>query len=445
LRYQLRVLRRRWWLVALVTLAVVGGAWWRSQGQVPQYTAVAQMQKQPDRDLLEAGWAGFYDLTPEAINAQIEIIKGQDVLYQVIDSVGARIAFTDPASPTSGPRLREDHLRCASGVVSLRRSGNEFQLVDDRDALITRTPVGGILLGRGFALRPSARFVPVGPVAFRIMPREETLDVLKEGLHVQQMKGSMILEVKYTSPDPIYARDVANSVGQAYSWYTGRRSRLAAGRRKEALAERLSQLSDSLLSAQQQVHEVDQLQASEGVGPNEDAVSAELVEARTRVRDLKFRRSELIDLNSKLAKDLEQGVNSALALTELLPGVNVQYEAIGNLQRDRLELRRTRGFAEKAPEVQAIDAAVTEKRKEVQRLAAAQVAAVNGQIANAEQHLRELQSDFATLSSHAAEPRQCAHRPTRFSASWTTSPRNTSKRRSTNASKMGPSTSFPRQ
>ena len=404
LRYQLRVLRRRWWLVALVTLAVVGGAWWRSQGQVPHYSAIAHMQKQPDRDLLEAGWAGFYDLTPEAINAQIEIIKGQDVLHQVIDSVGARIAFTDPGifrdKVLDYVKITPD---APAAFYSLRRSGNEFQLVDARNALINRTPVGGILLGRGFALRPAARFAPVSPVAFRIMPRDEALDALKEGLHVQQMKGSMILEVKYTSPDPIYARDVANSIGQAYSWYTGRRSRLAAGRRKEALAERLSQLSDSLLSAQQQVHEVDQLQASSGVGPNENAVSAELVEARTRLRDLKFRRSELIDLNSKLAKDLEQGVNSALALTELLPGVNVQYEAIANLQRDRLELRRTRGFAEKAPEVQAIDAAITEKRKEVQRLAAAQVAAVNGQVANAEQHLRELQSDFAALSSHAAE------------------------------------------
>src|SRR4029453_7416080 len=110
---------------------------------------------------------------------------------------------------------------------------------------------------------------------------EEALEGLKANLHVQQMKGSMILEVKYTSPDPIYSRDVANAVSHAYSWYTGRGARLAAGSGKEALGELLAQLSDSLLSAQEQVHAADREQASTGAGPNENAVSAELVEART--------------------------------------------------------------------------------------------------------------------------------------------------------------------
>src|SRR6185369_7856692 len=131
LRYQVHVLRRRWWLVALVTVAVIAGAWWRSRDDIPQYTPTAQMQKQPDRDLLEAGWAGFYDLTPEAVTAQIEIIKGQDVLYQVVDSVGARLVLSDPAvsrhSVINYVKVTPD---ARSALYSIRRAGNEFQLLD---------------------------------------------------------------------------------------------------------------------------------------------------------------------------------------------------------------------------------------------------------------------------------------------------------------------------
>jgi capsular exopolysaccharide synthesis family protein len=404
LRYQLRVLRRRWWAVALVALLVVAAAWWRSRDEVPLFSAMVQLQKQPDRDLLEAGWAGFYELTPEAINAQIQVVQSQPVLLPVIDSLSARLIPTEPILNRSGAfhdiRVEPD---APTGSYSVRMAGADFQLLDAWHRELVRAPLGQPLAGPGFVLRPvsPAAFAP--PVGFRVLPADEALARLQGSLHVEQVKGTMIMAIRFTSPDPAYARDVANAIGRSYMWYSGRRNRQDAARRKEILAERLAILSDSLLISRKALHATDRMPASANTAPNQEAAGNALVAGTTRMRDLQFTRSQLVELRTALESPGPEGVQRALALGDVLPGVGMHYERITNLEAQRLQAVKRDQLSTTSGAVIAIDSAVAAARQDILELAVAQIQTLDSQIANANARVRDLQADYNLLSNRQAE------------------------------------------
>ncbi|MGH7469803.1 MAG: polysaccharide biosynthesis tyrosine autokinase [Longimicrobiales bacterium] len=404
LRYQLRVLRRRWWAVALVASVVVFGAWWRSHGEVPLYSAVVQLQKQPDRDLLEAGWAGFYELTPEAINAQIQVVQSQPVLSPVIDSLGARLVPVDAGVLRS--RIAQDieiEPAAPAGLYSVRAVGSDFQLLDEWNRELHRAAHGQTLSGPGFVMRPVARMDYAQPVGLRVLSVDDALMQLQESLHVEQVKGTMIMAIRFTSPDPAYARDVANAIGRSYMWYSGRRNRLDAARRKEILAERLAILADSLLLSRKALHATDRMPASANAAPNQEAAGNALVDGATRLRDLQFTRSQLVELRSALEQPGAAGVQRALALGHILPGVGMHYERITNLQAQRLQAVKRDQLSATSGAVVAIDSAMAAAREDILELALAQIQTLDGQITNANARVRELQSDYNLLSSRQAE------------------------------------------
>ncbi len=404
LRYHLRVLRRRWWLVALVSGAVVAAAWWHSRAEVPHYTATLQLQKQPDRDLLEAGWAGFYELTPEAINAQIQVVQSQPVLNQVIDTVSARLTTVDPAVVRSRA-FSEIHVSpdAVAGTYAVRANGPDVQLLDEFQREIGRASHAGVLQGPGFSLRPLKSVSFAEPVWFRVLPYEDALATLKSGLRVEQVKGTMILSIRFTSSDPVLARDVANGVGRSYAWYSGRRSRLDAARRKEILAERLAILSDSMLLARRHLHASDRMPASAATAPNQEAAGNALVSATTRLRDLQFTRSQLVELKGTLQRPGLAGVQRAIALGDLLPGVTMHYERLTNLQAQRLQAVKRDQLSQTSGSVIALDSAIAAAKGDILELASAQLHTMDGQIANAEVRLRELQVGYNALSNRRAE------------------------------------------
>jgi uncharacterized protein involved in exopolysaccharide biosynthesis len=55
LRYYIYVLRRRWWLISLVALAVMAGAYWRASRQVPHYAAEARVLREIKHNLIQDG------------------------------------------------------------------------------------------------------------------------------------------------------------------------------------------------------------------------------------------------------------------------------------------------------------------------------------------------------------------------------------------------------
>jgi capsular exopolysaccharide synthesis family protein len=403
LRYHVHVLRRRWWLVALVALTVVAGAWWRSRGQVSQYTAEMRIQRTPDRGLLDAGWAGFYDLTPEAISGQIQVIQGQTVLEPVADSVGARLVMVDPAEVRSQVfneiRVTPD---APVGTYSIRVQGAEHQLLDSRNNVIARTPRGSLLIGRGFMVGPRASYNFTEPVAFQVIAQDEAIEAIKAGLRVEQMKGSMILAIRFTSSDPEYSADVADQVGHSYIWYAGSRTRRDATRRKEILADRLAQLSDSLLRARMEVHSIDRVAGMAGSAPTQAAAGDAMVSATTRLRDAQFTRSQLISLREALRRPGTEGVQRALALAQIMPGVGSYHDRMIQLQTQRMQAVQSEGLAANSRKVMALDSAIESSRADILALTEAQIQSSDALVANAEDRLRELQGEYGAVSSRQA-------------------------------------------
>lgn len=403
LRYHVHVLRRRWWLVALVAATVVAGAWWRSRGQVPQYTSEMTIQRQPDRGLLDAGWAGFYDLTPEAINGQIRVIQGETVLEPVVDSISARLVMVDPAILRSQVfdeiRVTRD---APVGTYAVRAMGAEYQLLDSRNNVIARTPRGALLIGRGFVVAPAASYNFAEPVAFQLVSHEDALEAVKGGLRVEQMKGSMILAIRFTSSDPVYSADVASAVGHSYIWYAGSRSRRDASRRKEILADRLEQLSDSLLRARMDVNSIDRVAGMTGSAPTQQAAGDAMVNATSRLRDAQFTLSQLVGLREALQRPGMEGVQRALALAQIMPGVGTYHERMTQLQSQRLQAIQSEGLAVNSRRIVALDSAITASKADILALTEAQIQSSNAMVADAENRVRELQSEYGAVSSRQA-------------------------------------------
>ena len=405
LRYQLHVLRRRWWLVALVALTVLGGAWWRSRSQVPHYTAELQLQKQPDRGLMESGWAGFYDLTPEAVNAQIQVVQSEPVLSQVIDSVGARLVFTDPAIRRSAVFSSvQVGAHAPQGSYALRVSGDNVELVDAAaNRRLASGQRGDLLTGPGFMVRTQPTMTAVEPLLFDIIRADEAFTNLRAGLKVEQLKNTMILAIRYTDADPSFARDVANGVGKSYTWYTGRRARQEATQKRQIIAERLAQLEDSLLIAQRQLRSVDNMAVRSGGAANADALGIELLQTTSRLRTLESRKSQLEDIRAALQRDANEGMQRALAMGEELPAAKTLYENLLQLRQRRRDVLDRQGISENQPEIMRYDTAIAAISSDMQRMVGAQIDQVTASISGVQKRLNELQSDFGLMSGRMAE------------------------------------------
>jgi non-specific protein-tyrosine kinase len=141
LREFLRVLRRRWFTVALVTVAVVGLAAFLVWRRAPVYTATARVEVRPlTSNPLYAG--AFYDLqaamdteaervTSADTRRQAEEIAGEPIDGSVSTSVPANTTYIDIACTTSQPEDAQDCANAyARAYASDRVATAEEQYVD---------------------------------------------------------------------------------------------------------------------------------------------------------------------------------------------------------------------------------------------------------------------------------------------------------------------------
>jgi succinoglycan biosynthesis transport protein ExoP len=191
------VVRRRWLTLALVSAAVFGLGVVLILMMTPQYTALARVRIDPSRNpLSNSPQESQQALSPEAIETEVSVIKSTDLARRVVRKLG----LVNDAEYT---KFMKDEL--ASRAMS----------PSDRESA-----VAGRLAG---------------------------------GLSVDREKLTYILDVKFTSRDPIKAAKIANAFAQAYIDTKVGNNVGTASRQAEFFQKRLDALGREVRAADEQV------------------------------------------------------------------------------------------------------------------------------------------------------------------------------------------------
>jgi capsular exopolysaccharide synthesis family protein len=401
LRYYLYVLRKRWWLVALVALTVIAGAFWRSSRQVPAYTAETRVLREIKHNLINDGWSGLYEMQPEAVAVQLELIRAHDVLKPVVDSLGLRLVMDDA-------RVRRTaiftevfvHPFAPSGRYLLRRSGHEVTLMDaDGSRTIARAQVGQPLDGGGFRVAVAPEYPLHQPVAFAIIDAAEAESALRGDLRAEQQNQSMMMSIKYTHADPVLAAAVANGVALSYRWQSGENARAEARQRSALLRQRMALIQDSLALAQQAVRDFNRQAGLNGLGTEGNAIGNEVAEAQAEVRRLRDQITLLQELRNALnGPNARDEIDRAAALAPDNGGLQAAHAKIVDLQEDRARAI-SEGATPDSRRIVALDQQIASATGTLRRLVEANLGVANERLASAQQHEAQTRARYGDVSS----------------------------------------------
>ncbi len=401
LRYYMYVLRKRWWLVALVALTVMGGAYWRSVRMVQQYTSEARVLREIKNNLIQDGWSGLYEMQPEAVAVQLELIRAHDVLKPVVDSLGLRLTMGDPHVRRSSV-LTEVYVHpfAPNGNYQLRRAGNEVSITDaDGSRVIARAPIGEPLDGGGFRIKVAPEYPFTQPLDFSIIDAADAESALRGALRAEQQNQSMMISIKFTHADPVLAANVANAVAVSYRWQSGENARKEARQRSALLRQRLQVVQDSLALAQQAVRDFNRQAGLNGLGSEENAIGNEVAAAQTEVRRLRDQIGLLQDLRNALnGPNARDAIDRAAALAGDNGGLQAAHSKIIDLQEERARAI-SEGATPDSRRIVALDQQIASATASLRRLVEANLRVANERLLSAQQHELATRTRFGDVSS----------------------------------------------
>ena len=401
LRYYMYVLRKRWWLVALVALTVMAGAYWRSTRLVHQYTAEARVLREIKQNLLENGWSGLYEMQPEAVAVQLELIKSHDVLKPVVDTLGLRLAVDNPHVRRSSV-LTEVYVDpfAPNGRYLLRRSGNQISITDvDGSRIVARGQIGEALDGGGFRIKVAPEYPFAAPVAFSIIDAADAESAVRGSLRAEQQNQSMMMAIKYTHGDPVLAANVANAVAVSYRWQSGENARKEARQRSALLRQRMQVVQDSLALAQQAMRDHNRQAGLNGLGSEENAIGNEVASAQAEVRKLRDQITLLQDLRNALnGPNARDAIDRAAALASDNGGLQAAHSKIVDLQEERARAI-SEGATPDSRRIVAVDQQITSATSALRRLVDANLRVANERLLSAQQHETSVRTRFGDVSS----------------------------------------------
>jgi succinoglycan biosynthesis transport protein ExoP len=401
LGYYVYVLRRRWWLIALVALVVMAGAFWRTSRQVPQYTAEARVLREIKHNLIQDGWSGLYEMQPEAVAVQLELIRSHDVLKPVVDSLGLRLRIVDGRVRRSSLFSEVAvHPFAPVGSYVLRRTGNEVAITDaDGSRTVARGQVGDPIDGGGFLVKVAPEYPLTEPVHFSIVDAADAESALREAVRAEQQNQSMMINIKYTDADPVLAANVANAVAMAYRWQSGENSRAQARQRSALLRQRMTVIQDSLALAHAQVRDFNRQAGLNGLGSEENSIGNEVASAQTDVRRLGDQIKQLQELRGALD---EPGARDAIARAAALApdngGLQMAYNKISDLQEERSRAM-SEGATNDSRRVVALDQQIANATSSLRRLVDANIKVTNERLVAAAKHENETRVKYGDVSS----------------------------------------------
>jgi capsular exopolysaccharide synthesis family protein len=394
-------------VIAAATLIAVGVAWWGERDRVPVYSAEVLLQHRPEAPLVGSGGGA----QSADFGSALEMIRSRTVVASVIDSLGLQLDMGEWRSQRSRILAQVEVQPDARGSsYTLERSGDRLILrrAGSSDALATASEDDWVV-GPDFRLLvqdPSAVDAEP-PLLFHIQNLQVAVESLQGRVTVEPGRAAGMVRIAYQDPDPEVAAAVVNTVARAYQEQRAGAAREAVCRRRQAIAEQLVGLADSLTTAQNAV--VDYQRDASLLDPAYEGgqVMASVLQVENELRTLRFQEGLLSSLAAGV-QDEETGdesLNQILSLgSDLVPAGAALHGRLQSLQMDRARMTAsTFGRMEGDPEVQILDSLIASTKSQMRSAIDQGLALLRTRIQGAEQRLGQMRGAMASIPGQTAE------------------------------------------
>jgi tyrosine-protein kinase Etk/Wzc len=247
----LGLLRRHRWLVLGVTLLCGAIAGYKAYTDPPVYISSAAMRFGDPQSSLAGGLGGAAlgnRMGGDPILSQIQVLESRRVMEMVVEDVGLRLQSLDPFFPIG---LLTD--------VQVSPNAETYQLA------LSFSAAGVHAEGpAGSADAPYGKPLQLGPVRFTVardpgmaevqlavVPRVAAAGGILRNLTVHPRERTDVVDVSFSSHDPLLSQRVTNSVMERFQAYNAQSAQQEAHRRRVFLEERLAHTDSLLLKAQE--------------------------------------------------------------------------------------------------------------------------------------------------------------------------------------------------
>jgi polysaccharide biosynthesis transport protein len=257
LREMLAILRRRYAVVLLVTFVLVAGAaaWLWARPRLYQATAavliVDARRSLAGPILNEPSGRGVGRLT-DPIRSHIQVLQGRTVLGKAVDREALRLVMSSSEFPR--------HLLSDVSVADTARI-DVIELSFSSDSVTAKTSAGEVRFNYGARVElGGVQFTveappPVATASLRILSREFSIDRLYEQLRVLHRTGTDVIEISYTSTDPVRAQRVVNTVVDVFQLHNLQMVQQQTTLRRVFLEDQLRSTDAQLAAAQRALND----------------------------------------------------------------------------------------------------------------------------------------------------------------------------------------------
>jgi len=408
-----QVITRRLWLVLLIFAVTTASAIWAVSRQQTYYQARLSLQVndpfQRTRSLTSGTRISGMEFFVDPIQSEIEVLRSSPVALDVIRAVGLSLVPADPALVRSSlAREIEVDEDAATGSLELA--------YDDEGRVATLRSPGGETLGSapvGETLESGVvRFVPQPPPGeartyeLRIVPAEERVPEVRQNLSASPRENTNIIDVTYTSADPVLAPRILNEAAEALRVYGARKVSAAASQDVQFIEEQLDSARLQLRRSLQAIRDFKESRAFTDLSLQEQNLVNQIQRVTRRLEELERERSSL----ARLARDAERRTVAEVDLVGLLaqlpegsnPQIRDLVERIEERQEEMQTLLTARRVTREHPQVRALQAQIEDLAVELEEAVRANLRAIEGRIEglNGElTELRERQRQFPALQN----------------------------------------------
>jgi polysaccharide biosynthesis transport protein len=392
LRSLLVVLRRYWWLIAVMTVAAGGLAFLHGLRADPAYKATATVVIEDSRQAIAGNLAGAAAERGGRVDpfaSQLEILRSHAVLGAAVDQAGMRLWPLD--REVVGLRLSDLEVREESASGPIR-------LTFGRDGYIAEhgETIAEARYGEAVSLPPASFAIDAPPVSghesaeYVIVGQRAAALYLRGRVEAVRRGATNLVDVSVTAADPLTAQIAVNALVTAFANHSEAMARQVSERRREFLKEQLTSTDARLADVQREVID---FRRRERVLSSREQFAAEQAGLMT----LELNREQLLTDRQMFAQLLE-GVRRAepgetvdrlhalVSLPEIAsnPVVSELYRQLVEYERERNNMTSGRwSRAESNPDVERLDGLIT--------------ATTSRMATGVESHLRSLDARIAAL------------------------------------------------